>query len=323
VGYRDQLYKRFSAVTGVVEEVLGEFYWTVRVGDRAALVDYIRPPSGLSSETSEDEVNWSRVSHLVAAELAKAFRKPGLTAVRTEGVGAVQPYPYDQAATSMMRWLGFALLGVVALGLFFAARGRTPVYQHRFSQQELFAGAPTTPTVPPPPPGVPAAFLPAPVPGAPPGPPVNLHRYTFLSERFHLPANRSVEVELATDVDNHWAYAAGALIPAQSGPSPTFGLEASYYHGYSGGESWSEGGQGAVAAVSAPAEGDYVLRSDLEWDPKLPAPPTMELRVFSGGWSGWQLLFALLALGAPALLLIFHRSAFEKQRWENSTEGGE
>jgi hypothetical protein len=307
-------YKLFSSVTGVVEEVLGEFYWAVAVGDRAQLSDYIRPPKGLSSESTDTEVNWSLVSHLEAAELAQAFRKPGLTAEPPSGVGTVQPYPYDQAGSALMGWMGFAALAVLGLGLLFVARGRTLIYEHRFTAAELFVPGQTM-TLQRPPGAPPGVTLPGPAQGP--------HHYAFLSERFHVPALRAVEVELTTDVDNHWAYADGALIPAQSGPSPVFGLEASYYHGYSGGESWSEGGRSASAAVSAPAAGDYVLRADLQWDPKLTSPPGMELKVYSGGYSGWQFLLALLALAGPALLLIFHRSAFEKQRWENSNLVGE
>lgn len=309
--YQSQTYKLFSSVSGVVEEVLGEFYWAVSVGDRAQLNDYIRPPSGLSSETTDTEVNWSLVTHLEASEVAQAFRKPGLTAEPPLGVGTVQPYPYEAGSRALMAWLGFAALAVMALGLVFMVRGRTLVYQHAFSAYELVSGAKASTPAPQRPPGAPPGVR---IPGAPSQP----HRYAFLSERFHVPAHRAVEVELVTDVNNHWAYADGALIPAQSGPSPVFGLEASYYHGYSGGESWSEGGRTASAAVSAPAEGDYVLRADLQWDPKLPAPPGMELRVYSGGTSGWQFLFALIGLVGPFALLLFHRSAFEKQRWENS-----
>lgn len=310
---RGQRYKRFSAVMGQVDEVLGELYWAVRVGDQAKLVDYVRPPNGLSSETTGEEVTWSFVTHLEAAEVAGAFHQPSVQEEVPQGVGAVQPYPYDSAGTAAMTWLGFGALAILGLFLVFAARGRTLVYQHAFSTDELVGSGVAGPSFAPP--GVPEAFL--------ANAPQATHSHAFLSERFHLPALHAAEVELVTNVDNHWAYADGALIPAQSGPSPVFGLEASYYHGSSGGESWSEGGPVATAAVSAPPEGDYVLRADVQWDPVLMVPPGMALRVYSGGYSLWQLLIALLALGGPGVLLIVHRSAFEKARWENSTERGE
>jgi hypothetical protein len=317
--YKGRRFKLFSNVWGGVEQVLGEFYWAVRNGDSAELSDYTSPPHGLSCERTDDELNWTHLTHLDAAELATAFNKPGLKAEPATGVGTIQPYPYEKQASSVYRWCGLGVVGLVAIWLAMAVQGKKLVYEHRFSQSELLAGAPqTAPT--------PSGHSPLDAPGNPYGRAMaqasTVHNHSFLSEPFSLPAHRAVEVLFSANVDNHWAYADGALVPAKGGSSQLFGLEASYYHGYDGGESWSEGNRNVTTSLTAQPTGDYVVRADLQWDPKLPAPPPMLLRVYAGGTSGWQFVFALLALGGPIILLVAHRAAFEKQRWENSTVGG-
>ncbi len=111
------------------------------------------------------------------------------------------------------------------------------------------------------------------------------------------------------------------LIREDSGDAAIVGLEASYYHGVEGGESWSEGSLSASDAISAPKRGTYLVRADMQWDPKLPAPPRVDVEVREGGWSGWQFIALLCGLLSP-LLLLFHRQAFEKQRWEESNVNG-
>ena len=141
--------------------------------------------------------------------------------------------------------------------------------------------------------------------------------YSFLSDPIELSGKRAVEAHLSANVDNAWAWVDGAVINDESGDALLFGLEASYYHGTEDGESWSEGSPTASQAFPAPKRGTYVMRADLQWDPKLGHAPTVTLELHEGGFSVGQLVAVLAVLCSP-LLLLLHRRTFERRRWEES-----
>ena len=296
--YRDREYRMFSSVTGTVERVLGELYWAVRVNDEAQLVDYIAPPEGLSLEQTAEEVNWSHLDYLDPEEVAEAFDLAALAGEPRVGVAPIQPWRFQWAFPSMLRWLGGAAAATVAVWIALAARGEPVFVAHDFTPAELSSADPTIEE---------GEELPQ---GA------KVH--TYLSDAFELPGRRAVEIDLVTDVDNAWAFVEGGLIEEASGDVSLFDLEASYYHGFEGGESWSEGSRTASQVLPAPPRGSYVLRADIQWDPAMPTPPTVTIRARQDGWSGLQLLAALLALLAPIGLLYWDRFAREKKRWEES-----
>jgi hypothetical protein len=293
--YRDRRYRLFSAVTGQVEEVLGEFYWAVARDDEAQLRDYIAPPNGLSSEETADEVVWSFASHLDTKELADALGQPRLLNRPASGVGAIQPWPLQAALPSFSRWMFGGLAVALLMLIAFVARPTQSLLVHDFTVPELTA---------------------LPDGGVAPHPTT----YSYLSEPFTLGAHQAIELSFIANVDNSWAGAAGALVPAAGGDAQLFTLESSYYHGYEDGESWSEGSRAASTALPAQSPGEYVLRADLEWDPKLRTPPGMTLQLDQGGFSGLQFLVVLLLLSPPLLLLLL-RGGFETSRWQNSNVG--
>ncbi len=68
-----------------------------------------------------------------------------------------------------------------------------------------------------------------------------------------------VELDISSSVDNSWVYYDISVIDAQNEEIYSLAKEISYYHGYEGGESWSEGSREAEAYFSVPKAGDYLL----------------------------------------------------------------
>jgi hypothetical protein len=297
--YRGRTFKRFGDVVGVVDEVLGEFYWAVSRGDQAQLIDFVAPPEGLSVERTADEVNWSHCQHLDTDEIEKAF---SLTAPlpKETGVGLYQPWPLARASREVVRWAvaGMGLLVAVLLGLAVTSP-KVVLLEQGFESAELTPDAPE--------------------PGeeAPPGP-----VHSFLSEDLELKRRGPVLVRLKASVNNAWAAASGALVNQDTGELAPFSVEVGFYSGVEDGERWSEGETEAEAELGAVEAGKYLLRVDLQWDPKLSAPPPMQLTVRQGGVSVLQFLAALLALGLPLGLLLSSRHRFEQRRWEGSALSG-
>ena len=304
--YRGKRYRRFSLVTGTVEQVLGEFPWKVHVGESAQLQDYVAAPEGLSVETSVSEVNWSHVEHLEPSEVAAAFGIAALAREPRVGVGAVQPWFFEAAIPSARRWM-LGGIGASFLVLFMLMGRGHSVLTHTFTLADMAAAEPSEDGAAPP--ADPAAT------------PADARVCSFLSEPFELTGREAVEIAIDVPVDNAWAYVETGLIREDTGDVAIVGLEAAYYHGREGGEDWSEGSHNADTAVSAPKRGSYLIRADLQWDPKLPSPPAAVVVVRAGGYSGLQFMALLAALLSP-LLLHFHRKAFEKKRWEESNVNG-
>src|SRR5579885_2132543 len=62
-------YRHFSGAEAATTFVLGEFPWRVKVGEKVICDDFIDPPLILSSETTPEEINWSRGVYTPGAEI--------------------------------------------------------------------------------------------------------------------------------------------------------------------------------------------------------------------------------------------------------------
>ncbi len=292
--HRGKAYRRFSSGTAEVDEVLGELYWKVAVGDSTEAVDYIAPPEGLSCERSDGEVNWSHLTYLQPGEVAEAFGEPDIAKGRRIGVGALQPWPYEDLWRGIWRWGFGAIAAAFVLAFVFVSRSDNIVVRQSLTPAELSAQDPTI---------EPNEAVP------------NEGKvHTFLSEPFVLSGNRALEVRIEAEVSNSWAYVEGGIVEEETGETSLFGLETAYYYGVEDGEGWSEGNRSATADLPAPRRGSYVLRADVHWDPTH-EPPAVHIQVREGGLSGYQFLLLLAVIGAP-LLLGLHKLHIEKKRWE-------
>lgn len=295
--YKDKRYRRYSSVIGVCEYVLGEFPWKVKIGEMAQLDDYIAPPEGLSAEHTEGELNWSHVEHLEAGEVAEAFGLDPGDLPRRYRIGPVQPWPFDPMFRAIRTWLIGGVAAALVLWIVFAMRGQHVVAQHAFTQSD-------------------APLIEPAIEGSDSLPPPS-RLLTYVSEPFELSGGHALEVHVKSGVDNAWAWVEGALIRDETGDAAFFGLETAYYHGYDGGESWSEGSKEASQVLSGPGRGTYILRADMQWDPGALYRPELTVEIREGGWSGGQLLSLLGILLSP-LLLLLHQRSFEKRRWDDS-----
>ncbi len=328
--FEGKSYRRFSAVIATTVTVLGEFYWEVAAGDSCSATDFIAPPLGLSCEASGEEINWSQATYLEPSEVSAAFGVPPLDGDR-KGVGSMQPWPHAKTAASLNRWAVGGTLAAVLLSLGLGA-GREPTtltdiqFANLSDPVSFQRGAEIIlPQVVETPDG---GTVDASASGSWPGS-TDLGATTlvgtsdapgtqsYLSQPFLVPEHQNLEVRLDAAVDNNWAFVGGALIQKDSGDSDAFELESSYYHGYEGGESWSEGGQVSTAHFSAMPAGLYVMRFDYQWDPTRPRPCS-GLSVVAGVSRAYRLILLLLFLWLPPLWMLIRKAAFGASRWQES-----
>jgi hypothetical protein len=287
--YDGKRFRVFDKGHATVIGVWGEVYWRVTAGETVETADYVAPPAMLSMESSDDEVNWSLGVYKTRAEIERAFGG-GLALPRPDGVGAIQPFRHRHAGRV------FAL-ALVALGALTAVRGCTAsnrlVYQDTLELE--------------PPPAEAAAEL---------TPSAGDQRLVF-SAPFDLVARKNVEIVLAADLDNSWAFVAGDLVHEASGKLETFEHELSHYHGFEGGEAWSEGSRSAYLFMPAVTPGRYLLRLEV----LQPSPPTVDrlrVKVYQGVFRFAHVIIALVLIAVPGLILTVWQWSFERRRWKNS-----
>jgi len=109
--YRRQTFKHFQSYTGIVEYVIGEFTWRVKMEDAVQLTDYVAPPFMLTLERTDNEISWSLAEYVPSQEIAAAFKLENLP--KPVGVYANQPNPLKKQLRHM--WAVFAMLALFAL----------------------------------------------------------------------------------------------------------------------------------------------------------------------------------------------------------------
>jgi|HubBroStandDraft_4_1064222.scaffolds.fasta_scaffold66791_1 hypothetical protein len=324
VYFEGNLYKHFSGAQAITVFVIGEFPWRVKAGEEVVADDFIHPPFVLSSETTSDEVTWSKGEYTHGADIWKAF---GLTGPvpRAQGVYLNQPSPYGGKVGGTWGVFAVMLLALLVIAIMFGALspGDTVLDEH-YQYSTADRGEPS-----------------------------------FVTKDFEIQGRTSnLEVAINTNLINNWAYFNLTLINEGTGDAFDFGREVSYYAGRDSDGSWSEGGQSSTVIIPRVPAGRYYLRVEPEMEgsetpsaapsaaptvaPK-PAPkpvPTQQRRPppmnvktvyyeivlrHDVATYGWFWLTALLLLIPPIFSTIRARS-FEVRRWSTSdypmTSGG-
>jgi hypothetical protein len=317
VFFEGALYKHFSGAEATTSFVLGEFPWRVKVGEEVLADDFVNPPSVLSSETTSDEVTWSKGEYTRGADLWKAFALPG-SAPRPQGVYLNQPSPHTGKVGGTWGLFALMLVALLFVAIMFGAlsRGDT-VFDEHYQYTTSNSGEPS-----------------------------------FVTKVFPIEGRTSnLELTINTNLINDWAYFNLALINETTGDAFDFGREVSYYTGSDSDGAWSEGGRSSSAVIPHVPPGRYYLRVEPEMEGSetppekpLPAPATtttkqrprfpstaghhvyyeIVIRHDVPGY-GWFWLAALLLL-IPPIFVTIRAAAFETRRWQTSdyppTSGG-
>ncbi|HEX6639863.1 MAG TPA: DUF4178 domain-containing protein, partial [Thermoanaerobaculia bacterium] len=287
VSYEGRSYRLFQSATAKVSYVVGEFYWRVEVGETVDTADYVAPPFGISKEMTKSgarEVSYSHARYMPTSEVAEAFQVRDLTLPTT--IGPMQPFTGAKLGRT---WAFMTLL------LLITAMVLSVMLPRRQLLEQLIDITATPPQA-----GSPAES-----------------RMIF-SEPFTLDGKHNVEVRANANLENSWLYVGGNLVNDLTGRFEGFELPLEYYHGYDGGESWSEGRRGRSVHLAPPPAGRYTLALALQWEPGK-TPPPLHVHVREGVFRWPYFLLAFVALSIIPLFAAIRRVSFESQRWKDST----
>jgi hypothetical protein len=283
--FHNTTYRLFSREATSVVQVAGEFYWRVRVGEKATVADFVAPPRILSSETYEDlnETTWSAGEYLSAKDLNEAFNLE-LTGTPT-GIFANQPNPWTRRWPTLKKyalWAVLILLGIQIVSL--SGATRRVVLEQPFTYQKPEAGAAASPLVTP---------------------------------SFELKGKQSpARISARAAVSNAWLGLDADLVNETTGQTYPAPVTVEYYHGYDDGY-WTQGKQNAATDLPAVPPGRYHLALTPEADPSVQSMP-FQVRIERGGvfWSNF--VFCLLGIIIWPVWALFRHHAFEAKRWSQS-----
>lgn len=274
VKYLDRVYYLFHQGQAKVQLVLGEFYWRVKVGETVKVADYVDPPEVLSSESDRKEIVWS-LGEYIAAETVKAAFQIDKPMPWQKGVAPNQPSTVSSIFPGIAKaWLGF-VAALVVLQIGVALTSSNDVVFRRMLEGSM-------PTVTEP--------------------------FTVSEEMANL------GFDLDTGVDNNWIGLDIDLVNDGTGEVREFEQGAEYYHGYDGGEYWSEGSRRSRVVLSLVPAGTYHLNIRPSGFTQRPYILTVRRDVVT--WSNFWLALVLLTV-VPAIVWWRTRS-FEKSRWSTS-----
>jgi len=317
-------WRRFQDVEAVVEGVWGEFYWTVELGERVQVAEFIAPPRSLTRERQGhkgggEEVNWSLSTYLDPEAVWTAFKlKDAPPAPR--GIASFQPNPHKVTLSKSALWVVGALGLLLALVMVESATHRNEeLFKQRLDLYELAPGLrkEAAEAVRK---GIPVRRPNAP--GSPVAPAAETQEPVYFSGPIEIKnGRRNLAVTLSAPVNNSWIGLEGALVSETTGVAELFLLESSFYHGVDGGESWAEGGQASTVFLSAVPAGTYVLRLAPQWDGRFPPVGVIEVQLRQGVMRWLYPGLALLAILVVPLILVIQVAAFEGRRWQESMYG--
>lgn len=281
IRYEGLTYRHFqSSAQAEVVQVAGEFFWQVRRGECADVVDYVCPPSMLSRESTGNDLNWSKAEYLAPAEIAKAFSLPGELPAPV-GVFANQPNPWQAHRRHAFGLLWkLALLALLVQGFFLFDGGGRSLLRQSFT--------------------------------------LSAQQGEVTTKEFQLARPlRKLVVTNQTSLDNNWIGLDMMLVNKQTGLAWPASRELSFYHGYDDGY-WSEGNNADEVVFHDIPAGTYYLTLEPDLAPENPVAvhDTLEVRTGGAGWSNFVILLVFLMV-FPVLTLLRH-AAFENRRWLES-----
>lgn len=284
VEYKGESYKHHTSGNARTTYVEGEFPWQVMVGDSVNTHDYVCPPKLISIEMQRTEKGadlvFTQVRPIAAAQVWTAFRMQG----SPPNEGGIHPAAPNPVAAHTRFYL------LAAAGLFIAWVLVTIMYSGARTNKEVWKG------------NVPANG--------------SISEEVTIGEPGKL---TTIEVELqASGMNNSWAYAEVLLINPETEEATVIGVEADYYSGVEGGESWSEGSNPGSQTVGAVPGGTYLMQINSQVDPGGDPADLLTLSIRADVPLYRYILIPLIFISLFPLINFIRRAAFEKKRWAES-----
>jgi len=278
-GWEYRLYQKYGAN---VIYAKGEFFFDVfDITSHAMNYEYIAPPYLYALEKTKDSIVWCKGEYLAPADIAKAFSIPLDRLPGREGIGYTQPFQSSFTDQSLVI-VAVALLLVTFIFQLVINNGAADkqVYRADYSQSDMN------------------------------------DQKMIVTPSFDLTdGTKSLEVYVRAPVDNNWFFGEFTLINETNGTEYNFTKEVEYYHGYEGGESWTEGSTHGEAFLSQIPAGKYHLNIYPEFGPGY---QTFSIAITRDVPMQVNFFITALALAIYPMFYFIKKHNREHKRWSDS-----
>ena len=263
----------------------GELPWVAAIGDEMEYADVVSPPYKLSLERSSTEEECYEIEYIEPKDVAAAFGMDESELPPRIGIGGNQPYPAGPFRRQS-KWL-FAAAAIACL--VFAAAAFTSgkkAGQVKMEPQE--------------------------------------YQQEHLTEPFEITkANTVCKAKFTANVDNSWVYLDAAVVNEEEKALLDFSTQISYYHGYSGGERWSEGSRkdAVVFKIKEPGQYRFLVLGQAGAGSSgantLRDGKTVVATIYQGVTVARYFILGAVLFGALAAVEFVRRAIFENKRMED------
>jgi len=278
--YNDEDYDIFEFSNAEIINAQGFFDFELPVNQIIHLVEYIRPPFIISVERMHKVETAFHGKYIEKAAIKKAF--PNIILPFQFGVNMIQPYRFNVRDTAII--FCFAALLIITANWY--------IYKDQFEQ---FVFSKTL------------SFN-------------EFDNKEITSDTFVLKGGSApLTIKVSTDVDNSWANLNVALINEETNDEIYANKDIEYYHGYSDGESWSEGSNSEEFNICGVKEGKYHLLITPMKAPEDHTNAEMRVNVVWNEPSSRNVWLVIIGLIVVYLIIRFFNYNFEKERWSDSS----
>lgn len=278
--YNDEDYDIFEFSNAEIINAQGFFDFELPVNQIIYLVEYIKPPFIISVERMNKVETAFHGEYIEKAAIKKAF--PNILLPFQFGVNMIQPYRFNVKDTAII--FCFAALLIITANWY--------IYKDQFEQ---FVFSKTL------------SFN-------------EFDNKEITSDAFVLKGGSApLTIKVSTDVDNSWANLNVALINEETNDEIYANKDIEYYHGYSDGESWSEGNNSEEFNICGVKEGKYHLLITPMKAPEDHTNAEMRVNVVWNEPSSRNVWLVIIGLIVVYLIIRFFNYNFEKERWSDSS----
>lgn len=283
IEYNGENFERFNQYTHKVIAANGSFPYNIFDNQNTLATEYISPPEiWIREKHSSEGIRWYYGTHISKKTLERAFNNE-VSLPYKEGVGAVEPKGYISIPNLAKGTLLALLLLLIVHSLFVLNKKNQLIWENQYFFKDTS------------------------------------NQLSFTTQKFHLDKFRSnLEIELFAPVDNSWMEIGATLVNTDNGKEYTLEKGVEYYHGYTDGETWSEGSKTEQAYFTGLPSGNYLLEAIVSRESTSGSVNDFTVKVTYDVANDRNLYISILILLVVALIKYYLTQSWEKERWSNS-----
>lgn len=276
-------YKMHSSYYQITEALVGEFPYDVIDVKRRFTREFVNAPRMFTYERWGEERTYFTGHYMTPKEVRKSFGDTEIKTPGRSGIGSCQPFYFNINPQSFQRlsFIFFAITFVIYL-LF----GNINQEVQLVSNKGILVDS--------------------------------VKKEHIVSRSFTLfgPNPSLLKIVSHSSVDNDWIEADMTLVNEKTGEEKFFSTGIEYYHGYSDGESWSEGSTDKTEYLNNISPGTYhldinVMGSDVS------TYRDIQIMVYKDYPTNWNYWLLIIVFGCITFIVVYFGNRFENARFGN------